>query len=143
MLRGHCVVLSLAILAGCARPLTKQQAEEASIEELRRARAKMVDIGNVDIGTDREPYRERLVMQAGPKLGWSSEDTRRAAKGIAWVGMTSDQLWWSWGEAWKKVPLDGGGERWEWGPWYLRGPARSAVIAEDKVTEVKVGEPAG
>jgi hypothetical protein len=136
-------VALLLLLAGCARQLSQQQAEDASIEDLRRARAEIVDIGNVDIGVDREPYRERLVMQAGPKLGWPDEDTRRAAKGIAWKGMTRDQLWWSWGKAWKTIPGEKGAETQEWGPWHLGEAARTVTLQGDTVTNVVIRDPPG
>jgi hypothetical protein len=142
--RGRSVLalLTISFLSACAAEMTQQQAKDASIEELRRARAEMMDIGNVDFGRDRETYRERLVMQAGPKLGWNPEDTRRAAKGEVWEGMTRDQLWWSWGEAWKVVPEDGA-QIWQWGPWVDREPMRSVRLVDDRVVSWTMRPPPG
>jgi hypothetical protein len=142
---GFCalaVLAAAAALTACAAEMTQQQAEDASIQDLRRARAEMVDIGNVDIGRDRETYRERLVMQAGPKLGWSDEDTRRAAQGEVWEGMTRDQLWWSWGEAWKVID-DGGAEILQWGPWVDGEPMRSVRLVNDRVQSWIIRPPPG
>ncbi len=145
MFRTAAVVAVLATsIASCTRRLTETEAGDASIEELRAARAAMTDLGNVDFGIDREPYAERLITQAGSKLGWPEEDTNRAAKGIAWKGMTRDQLWWSWGPAWKEIPpSDGVPETWEWGPWHLGEPRRAATLDGDVVTRVTVNPPPG
>jgi hypothetical protein len=140
MFRFTAVLASASLLAACTYRMSEAEAEDASIEELRAARAKMTDIGNVDIGMDREPYAARLVTQAGRKLGWPEADIDRASRGIAWKGMTRDQLWWSWGPAWKEEKGDGD-ERWEWGPWHLLEPRKYAVIRGDVVTDIKVNPP--
>jgi hypothetical protein len=142
MFRITAIVAGL-LLTACTPQLTQQQAEEASIEDLRRARAEVFDIGNVDIIRDRESYIERIVTQAGPKLGWPDEDTRRAAKGIAWEGMTRDQLWWSWGAAWKAEAAEDGAEVQEWGPWHMGEPRRTATLRDDKVVSVQINPPPG
>ena len=138
----YALIAVACLPAACTSELSQQQAEEASIEDLRRARAEMVDIGNVDLLRDREPYLERIVTQAGPKLGWPDQDTRRAAKGIAWKGMTRDQLWWSWGPAWKTTD-EKGVETQQWGPWHMGEPRRTAKLRGDEVIEVRVNPPPG
>jgi hypothetical protein len=140
MLRAVAVGAALMLLSACTHRMSQAEAEDASIEELRAARAKMTDIGNVDVGLDREPYAARLVTQAGRKLGWPEADIDRASRGIAWKGMTRDQLWWSWGPPWKEEEGDPD-ERWEWGPWHLGEPRKHAIIRGDLVTDLKVNPP--